>query len=148
MQNTEILDFIKNMRHDFSNCLQIIKGYIEINHISDIQFIIDNWVENMNNERIIFNCADAELSLHLYNTKFLARKFGLNLVYDEINIIDSELLIVKNEPFHSLCLFRESNYNNWEELLVHIKLNENISRINMCFQVENSNPYKEYIIKE
>ncbi|MDR1616849.1 MAG: Spo0B domain-containing protein [Syntrophomonadaceae bacterium] len=148
VQNTEILNFIKHMRHDFNNCLQIIKGYIEIGCIPDIQIIIDNWVENMNNERIIFTCADAELSLHLYNTKFLVRKFGLNLVYDEINVIDSELLIIRNEPFSSLCLFRENNCVNLEELLVHVKLNETARGINMRFQIENSSPYKEYILKE
>lgn len=149
MQEEQVLNLIRYLRHDFGNCLQVIHSCIEVERPQDSQTFIKQWVEEMKNDKIIFSLSDAKLAVHLFQTKILAHDLGVRVIYDEIQTGVSTSCIVHDEPFTALCKFAEGGWRDLDDPVVHIKLIKTGVQVLISFVLEGSDRApQEYYIKE
>ncbi len=100
---------LRKMRHDFGNHLQVISGYLELNHPEKVQQYVDKLIMNARNERVVFEAAEGETALYLYEQMLAAREYDIKLIYKMIDIASVEPLMRDNEPIHTLKQLKEKN---------------------------------------
>ena len=54
MKTDRTVSLIRKMRHDFGNHLQVISGYLELNHPEKVQQYVNRLVIDSREERAIF----------------------------------------------------------------------------------------------
>jgi sensor histidine kinase regulating citrate/malate metabolism len=149
MQEEQVLNLIRHLRHDFGNCLQVVQSCIEIDRPRDGKAVIEEWVEQKRREKIIFDLPDAELAVHLYQTMVSAREIGLRVVYDEVQIGVSAFCQARGEPLAALRELFRSRWQNLAEPTVHVTLQENDGRVMMRFVISGEDyDLQEYLSEE
>ncbi len=136
METQKTVDIIRRMRHDFGNHLQVISGYIELQRYSDVKKYINSIIEEMADQRRIFETSSAKIALYLFEQILMARDLGIILRYKELDIHKPAVLIDNNEPFNSLVeLTRHLEVIN-EEPVVYLSLYQNDNGVRMVFNGE------------
>lgn len=100
MDALNALNFLRRMRHDFSNHLQVISGYTDLGNPDAVQEYISKVIQEMRQESLILALDNAEISLHLLNQILSVQEFGVLLQYIELDIKSGQRLIKGNEPFN------------------------------------------------
>ncbi len=149
MQDEKVIALIRQMRHDFGNCLQIISANIELERTEKCKEIIDKWIIDSASERKLFALKDAGLVLHLYQSIMDAHNLGIVLRIDEVDIVSSQKLIAKNEPTKAIKLLFFEEWKEIDDLTLHLRISERNEVISLHISWENGDSnYIEYIIEE
>ncbi|HPF43191.1 MAG TPA: Spo0B domain-containing protein [Syntrophomonadaceae bacterium] len=98
---------LRKMRHDFGNHLQVISGYLELNHPEKVRQYVDKLILNARTERVVFEASEGETALYLYEQMLTAYDYDIKLIYQKIDIASVEPLMRANEPLHTLIQLKE-----------------------------------------
>lgn len=148
MEATKTLDLIRRFRHDFGNHLQVINGYAQLDYLDEIEDYIADIVQEMNQEKILFELGNPELSLFLLSQKLLAKDVGVILNYDVIDI-DTKA----TELIEELDLFRAiksvvGEYAN-EEIVINVSIYELTDQIKVVLNSKLfTDDFKDFYIKK
>lgn len=148
MEATKTLDLIRRFRHDFGNHLQVINGYAQLDYLDEIEDYITDIVQEMNQEKILFELNNPELSLFLLSQKLLAKDVGVILNYDVIDI-DTKA----TELIEELDLFRAiksvvGEYAN-EEIVINVSIYELTDQIKVVLNSKLfTDDFKDFYIKK
>lgn len=119
----------------------MITGYLELNRPLEVKQYINNMIEEMTAQRIIFESVPAEAALYLYEQMLLSTEFGVILRYEELQIREHNQLMKHNEPYRSLALIsRQLKYTD-DEPVIYLSVyeeNNNINRIFRCDQIQEN----------
>lgn len=142
MEGQKTVDLLRGIRHDFGNHLQVILGYMDLGNPQQARHYIIKLVEEMAAERLIFESADADTALYLYEQLLLSRELGVILRYDEIKIKSPDLLQLNNEPWRSLqqVLKRWKAENEEAEPLVYLEIYEKADGVDLLYSCEGMEP--------
>ncbi|MEN6325709.1 MAG: Spo0B domain-containing protein [Syntrophomonas sp.] len=136
MDAARAVELLRRIRHDYANHLQVISGYIELARYQEVKDYIAAMVEEMSEERKIFESLDYEAVVYLYEKMLSARDLGIILKYDELRISNTRILENHNEPDKTLSslLARLGKLNN--EPVVYLSLFEDGKELEMIFDCE------------
>ncbi len=130
MEASKTLALIRSMRHDFGNHLQIINGYSELGYLDEVKAYISQIVEEMNQERLLFELKSPELSLYLLQQKSLLQSIGVILKYDVIEIVAAEHLVEQFDFMSTVqSLLGEQRYNEVRILVSIYELEDQIKLV-------------------
>lgn len=102
MKGEQVVQLLRQMRHDFGNHLQVISGYLELGRSDEVKRYIYSLAEEMAEERIIFTNKSPEAVLYLYQQLLMARERGIDLHFRDLSVASVDILEKHNEPLQSL----------------------------------------------
>ena len=102
MEADRTVALIRKIRHDFGNHLQVISGYLELNHPEKVQQYVNRLVIDSREERVVFEVAEADTALYLFEQLLTARDYGIKIMYKQIDLSSVEPLMSINEPLNTL----------------------------------------------
>lgn len=136
MEAEQMVNFIRRIRHDFSNHLQVISGYLDMEQPRKAKDYLTALVEDIVAERLIFEAQTGEGALYFYEQALMAYDLGVTMRYEDIDIESWEILKAKGEPLNSLnSLCREMNPAQ-EDVTVYISIYEDPQGIDMFISCE------------
>lgn len=107
MEADRTVALLRKMRHDFGNHLQVISGYLELNHPEKVQQYVDKLIIDARAERTVFENAKGDTILYLYEQMLAARDYNIRLLYKQISLLAVEPLMWVNEPLNTLIQLKE-----------------------------------------
>jgi len=116
---------LRKMRHDFGNHLQVISGYLELNHPEKVQQYVDKLILDSRAERTVFEVAEGETALYLFEQMLAARDYGIRLLYRKVELSSPEPLIQANEPLNTLKLLKN---NKMDDLTAEVVIGMNLEQ--------------------
>lgn len=128
-----MVNMLRRVRHDFANHLQVIYGYLELDMPEKVISYINGLVDEMAEERVIFETLKAEEALYFYSQLLLAREIGIIIKYEDLNVNSVGILKTKNEPYKSLLSYSNSFDNNDDYTIVYLTVYEDNKGIVMLF---------------
>ncbi len=139
MDEQQTLNLLRRVRHDFGNHLQVILGYIDLGKPALTRQYLINLVNEMAAERLVFNRANPEVALYLYEQLLLSRDLGVILRYDEIQLESIQTLMKNNEPLRSLeqLLGGCQDSDRDEDLIVYLEIYETEHGVDLLYSCEN-----------
>jgi sensor histidine kinase regulating citrate/malate metabolism len=102
MKEEQVVQLLRNIRHDFGNHLQVISGYLDLGRSDAIREYINSLVEEMAEERIIFNSQTPEAALYFYQQLLMARERGINMRFQDLQVSSIKVLEKHQEPLQSI----------------------------------------------
>lgn len=149
MDAARTVELLRRIRHDYANHLQVISGYVELARYQEVKDYIAAMVEEMSEERKIFESLDYEAVLYLFEKMLSARDLGIILKYDELKISNTRILKNHNEPEKTLKSLSDKLGKLNSEPVVYLSLYEDGRDLEMIFDGEyfDEQPVK-IIIKE
>jgi Signal transduction histidine kinase regulating citrate/malate metabolism len=123
-QDSEVIKYIRDQRHDFMNDIQVIWGYLQLNRPEDARSYITGMNHRLDIYSYIFNLENPTLSLFLYNHIHKAQKLGLTVDFD------TELDKLSKDAFFQ-CYFEKLNVMDYlfEEVMKKAMENKGDSTI-------------------
>ncbi len=136
MDSEQMVAVLRRLRHDFGNYLQVILGYIDLNRPEKAKSYILDIVEELAEERNIFEKLDAEAALYFYQQLLMARDLGIILKYKELSIRSWRILEEQNQPINALTsLLPEFNGMN-DDIIINLSFSELEAGVTMLFEWE------------
>lgn len=102
MKDEQVVQLLRQIRHDFGNHLQVISGYLDLGRSDEIRNYIHSLVEEMAEERVIFSSPTPEAALYFYQQLFMARERGITMRYQDLSVSSVEVLEKNEEPLQSV----------------------------------------------
>lgn len=102
MKDEQVVQLLRQIRHDFGNHLQVISGYLDLGRSDEIRNYIHSLVEEMAEERVIFSSPTPEAALYFYQQLLMARERGINMRYQDLSVSSVEVLEKNEEPLQSV----------------------------------------------
>lgn len=137
MDAVKTVELLRRIRHDYANHFQVISGYIELGRYQEVKDYIAAMVEEMSEERKIFECMESEAVLYLYEKMLSARDLGIILKYDELKISNARILENNNEPEKTLNSLSKKLGKLNSEPIVYLSLYEDGRELEMVFDCEH-----------
>ncbi len=147
MDNEKVVQLIRRLRHDFGNHLQIIMSYNDLNRPQAIKDYILNIVEDMADERRLFETLEADSALYLWEQIYMAHDLGIILRYQDLDFSSAEILRCNHEPLNSLkSLSKNAIPAGDEDRVYYLSLLESDGQIKMIFASPELETDREIII--
>lgn len=137
MDAAKSVELLRRIRHDYANHLQVISGYIELARYQEVKDYIAAMVEEMSEERKVFESLDPEAVLYLFEKMLSVRDLGIILKYDELEISNTRILENHNEPDKTLKSLLERLGKPDSEPVVYLSLYEDKQELEMIFDCED-----------
>jgi 8-oxo-dGTP pyrophosphatase MutT (NUDIX family) len=132
LEDQKVVDTLRRIRHDFGNHLQVISGHLELGNHDKVKDYIKEIIKEMAREREIFEELPAEAALYFYEQVLLARDLGVILVYEDFDLQSPELLLVNQEPYHTLAELT-SNINKDCDTVIFLSVYEDDKGMELFF---------------
>lgn len=126
MDTDRTVALIRKMRHDFSNHLQVISGYLELNHPEKAQQYVTRLILDSGDERAVFEIDKGDVILYLFEQLLNARDYGIKISYKNIDLSSVEPLMNRNEPLNTLIKMKEND--PVAELAVDVVIGTNLEQ--------------------
>jgi stage 0 sporulation protein B (sporulation initiation phosphotransferase) len=126
MDTDRTVALIRKMRHDFSNHLQVISGYLELNHPEKAQQYVTRLILDSRDERAVFEIDKGDVILYLFEQLLNARDYGIKISYKNIDLSSVEPLMNRNEPLNTLIKMKEND--PVAELAVDVVIGTNLEQ--------------------
>ena len=117
---------LRKMRHDFGNHLQVISGYLELNHPEKAQQYVTRLILDSRDERAVFEIDKGDVILYLFEQLLNARDYGIKISYKNIDLSSVEPLMNRNEPLNTLIKMKEND--PVAELAVDVVIGTNLEQ--------------------
>lgn len=117
---------LRKMRHDFGNHLQVISGYLELNHPEKAQQYVTRLILDSEDERAVFEVDNGDIVLYLFEQWLNARDYGIKISYKKIDLSSMETLMNRNEPLNTLIKMKENA--PLAELAVEVVIGTNLEQ--------------------
>lgn len=102
MNSEQVIQLLRQLRHDFGNHLQVISGYLDLGRSDEVKKYIQSLAEDMAEERIIFEACSPDTALYFYHQLLLARERGLKMSYRDLSVSSVAALEKCQEPLQSV----------------------------------------------
>lgn len=132
MEAARFVEILRRCRHDFGNHLQVVSGYTELGRSDKVKQYIQNIVDKMASERIIFESVPAEAALYFYEQVLLAADLGVILIYKDLKVTNWQEMQNQMEPIRSLAPLA-AGVSKEDEPLIYVSLQEDAQGIHMVF---------------
>ena len=120
MEAEQMVNILRRIRHDNGNHLQVIMGYIDLGKPESARQYINSIVEQLYEERRLFEELPAEAALFFYQQALLCGDLGLILRYRQFHLDSYAVFEKRQEPYSSLeQLTAEAAFNLEEETVVY-----------------------------
>lgn len=126
MDTDRTVALIRKMRHDFGNHLQVISGYLELNHPEKAQQYVTRLILDSGDERAVFEIDKGDVILYLFEQLLNARDYGIKISYKNIDLSSVEPLMNRNEPLNTLIKMKEND--PVAELAVDVVIGTNLEQ--------------------
>lgn len=126
MDTDRTVALIRKMRHDFGNHLQVISGYLELNHPEKAQQYVTRLILDSGDERAVFEIDKGDVILYLFEQLLNARDYGIKISYKNIDLSSVEPLMNRNEPLNTLIKMKEND--SVAELAVDVVIGTNLEQ--------------------
>jgi len=126
MDTDRTVALIRKMRHDFSNHLQVISGYLELNHPEKAQQYVTRLILDSGDERAVFEIDKGDVILYLFEQLLNARDYGIKISYKKIDLSSVDPLMNRNEPLNTLIKMKEND--PVAELAVDVVIGTNLEQ--------------------
>jgi hypothetical protein len=133
LEAEQAVDLLRRVRHDFSNHLQVIGGYLEMGQPEQVKEYLRMVMEEISSERIIFQALHGESALYFYEQLSKARDMGIILRYEDLDIDSWDILKSSDEPCHSMADLCRNMAQSDEEPLIYLSIYEDERGIDMLF---------------
>lgn len=146
MDASRTVSLLRRVRHDYGNHLQVISGYTELGRPNEVKEYIIKIIQQMDQEKKLFELESPELTLFLYEQMLLVNDLGIILRYKELVITSGPRLMASFKPYKIIKSLVEEN-NITEETTMEISIYELPEQIKIkidCPMLSNS-PYTFYI---
>lgn len=137
MDAAKTVELLRRIRHDYANHLQVISGYVDLARYQEVKDYIAAMVEEMSEERKIFESMECEAVLYLYEKVLSARDLGIILKYDELKISSARILENNYEPDKTLSSLSEQLGKLNSEPIVYLSLYQDGRELEMIFDCEH-----------
>lgn len=136
MQAEQMVDLLRRVRHDFSNHLQVVSGYLDMEQPQKAQEYLRTLMEDMIAERIIFQAQSGEAALYFYEQVLKAYNLGVTLRYEDIDIDSWAILKANGEPNKSLAELCRELIKSQDDVTVYLSIYEDPQGVDMFFSCE------------
>jgi len=119
MKDEQVVQLLRQMRHDFGNHLQVISGYLDLGRLDEIRKYIHSLAEDMAEERIIFASRTPEAALYFYRQLLMARERDINMRYQDLSVASIKVLEKYEEPLQSVIKVAAAADNKRLSVSVH-----------------------------
>ncbi|HNX92325.1 MAG TPA: Spo0B domain-containing protein [Syntrophomonas sp.] len=137
MEAGQMVNLLRRLRHDYANHLQVISGYLELGWTEQISSYVKEIINQLNQERIIFESVAPEDALYFYEQLLTVRDMGIILVYDDLDVKSARYLQDRNEPVNSLTVLQPDIPAGDDETIVYISIHEDETGIEMYFSCDS-----------
>ncbi len=136
MEADQMVGLLRRMRHDFANHLQVISGYVELGWEERLTAYIHSIIEDLNQERVIFETVEAEAALYFYEQLLMIKDLGIILTYEDLEIESLQILKKNNEPFNSIAAMQHDLQAQDDEPLIYLSIYEGATGIDLLFSCD------------
>ncbi|HQD90104.1 MAG TPA: Spo0B domain-containing protein [Syntrophomonadaceae bacterium] len=102
MNGEQVIQLLRQLRHDFGNHLQVISGYLDLGRSAEVKRYIQSLAEEMGEERIIFETCSPDTAFYFYQQLLLARERGIKMRYQDLSVSSVAALEKNQEPLKSV----------------------------------------------
>ncbi len=136
MEAEQMVNLIRRIRHDFSNHLQVISGYLDMQQPQKAKEYLTTLMDDIVAERVIFQAQSGEAALYFYEQVLTAYNLGVALHYEDIDIDSWEILKTKGEPCGSLAKLCRELIQSQQDAIVYLSIYEDVQGLDMFFSCE------------
>jgi hypothetical protein len=138
MDSGQMVNLLRRVRHDYANHLQVISGYSELGWEEQIRSYVKEVINQLNQERIIFESVAPEDALYFYEQLLLVKDMGIILVYDDLDVKSAWYLKDNNEPAESIAaLQKDIPPGEDDDPILYISIHEDETSIEMYFSCDS-----------
>jgi hypothetical protein len=138
METGQMVNLLRRVRHDYANHLQVISGYLELGWEEQIKSYIKEIINQLNQERIIFESVAPEDALYFYEQLLKVRDMGIILVYDDLDVKSARCLKDNNEPVNSIIVLQKDiPPGEDDDPVLYISIHEEETAIEMYFSCDS-----------
>lgn len=119
MKDEQVVQLLRQMRHDFGNHLQVISGYLDLGRSDEIRKYIQSLAEDMAEERVVFTSKTPEAALYFYQQLLMARERGIDMRYQDLSVSSVKVLEKYEEPLQSVMKVAAEADNRRLSVSVH-----------------------------
>lgn len=106
MSQQDILRALQQYRHDVANHLQLISGYLSMDRSDKITENVDNWINQLENERKLFNLNLPDLTVwllhHHVNYPHLRLTYDVSITKKQFTVYDNRLVTCLESLFRDI----------------------------------------------
>ena len=100
MNDEQIVQILRQARHEWGNHMQVISGYLDLERADEVRRYIQSLAQELADEVIIFEKTSPG-GFYFYQQLLLARERGIKMSYQDLSVSSIETL--KNqEPLQSV----------------------------------------------
>ncbi|MEA4923775.1 MAG: Spo0B domain-containing protein [Syntrophomonadaceae bacterium] len=136
MEAEQMVSLIRRIRHDFSNHLQVISGYLDMQQPQKAKAYLTTLMDDIVAERVIFQSQSGDAALYFYEQVLTAYNLGVALHYEDIDIDSWEILKAKGEPCCSLAQLCRELIQSQQDVIVYLSIYEDAQGLDMFFSCE------------
>ena len=137
MEAGQMVNLLRRLRHDYANHLQVISGYLELGWQKQIRSYVKEIINQLNQERIIFESVAPEDALYFYEQLLTIKDMGIILVYDDLDVKSAQYLKERNEPVHSMAALQPDIPPGDDDPIVYLSIHEDDTGIEMYFSCDS-----------
>lgn len=144
--DAEILKYIRELRHDFINHVQVIWGYLQLNKSEQAREYISGMIEELQVMGSIFKINNPSFSLSLYNNVRKAYKSGIAVDF-EADVDSLNKFCIENDDIDGLLhimdtcfekLLKSSNANGRKNIYIDLYIEDYILYIILSNNADDS----------
>ncbi|NLJ72985.1 MAG: hypothetical protein GX333_08245 [Syntrophomonadaceae bacterium] len=148
MDASKALAMIRRLRHDFGNHLQVIGGYTELGYAEEVQDYIAQIVREMNEEKILFELDNPELSLFLLQQKLYAQEVGVMLNYQVVDITTTASELIEELDLFAAIKSLVGEQAK-EEVVINVSIYELVDQVKVVLNSKLlTDNFKDFYIKK
>ena len=102
MNDEQIVQILRQARHEWGNHLQVISGFLDLERADDVRRYIRSLAQDLAEEVIIFEKSSPRVAFYFYQQLLLARERGIKMSYQDLSVSSIETLEKNQEPLQSV----------------------------------------------
>ena len=119
MTDEQIVQLLRQVRHEWGNHLQVISGFLDLERADDGRRYIKSLAQDLAEEVIIFEKSSPRVAFYFYQQLLLAREKGIKMSYQDLSVSSIDNLEKNQEPLQSVVKALGSAKDSQVAVAVH-----------------------------
>jgi sensor histidine kinase regulating citrate/malate metabolism len=119
MTDEQIVQLLRQVRHEWGNHLQVISGFLDLERADDVRRYIKSLAQDLAEEVIIFEKSSPRVAFYFYQQLLLAREKGIKMSYQDLSVSSIDNLEKNQEPLQSVVKALGSAKDSQVAVAVH-----------------------------
>lgn len=135
MEPKQAVQLLRRMRHDYTNHIQVLSGWLELDSPERAREALDEMTSLLEQQHMILNHPQPEAALYMFRVATAAAEEGVELICEDLEFSSLDLLIQADQPLTALReLKKEAQLNT---VKIYLSIAEDNNAVDLMFAVEN-----------